>query len=480
MVRRAFIKTAALLAAGIGSVPNIARAATAKSDEKSNTPDGKIPVIKEVDVLVVGGGPAGVAAAFASARMGAKTLIVEQFNCLGGVATAGGHGHTCLYSSYGKNERVVGGIPFEMARQVKAAGYGTHNNSEADFEVEGMKIVLDKMAEDAGVELLYHTFFSESLVENGAICGAVVQSKSGRQIIRAKRIIDCTGDGDVAASAGCEFKQGDEETGACQPVTMMFTIGGVDMKAMSEFIKVEGYNMENVWKRAQAKGDMRPFQTVAMGWWRTPTRPDFLGVNFTHVTGIDTTKSADLTKATIEGRKQVCESIKVFRKYVKGLENCYLVSTPNTIGVRESRRIMGEHLLTKEDVLGMRDFEDSIGYGSFFIDIHNISGPGMDKKTVKPSPGFKYQMPYRILVPRKIDNLLVAGRCASCTHEALGSLRVMPQCGVMGQAAGVASVISLRDGVAPRKVDIKKLQAELKKQDCIIDSGDIEKSNRKT
>ena len=141
---------------------------------------------------------------------------------------------------------------------------------------------------------------------------------------------------------------------------------------------------------------------------------------------------------------------------------------------------MGEHLLTKEDVLGMRDFEDSIGYGSFFIDIHNISGPGMDKKTVKPSPGFKYQMPYRILVPRKIDNLLVAGRCASCTHEALGSLRVMPQCGVMGQAAGVASVISLRDGVAPRKVDIKKLQAELKKQDCIIDSGDIEKSNRKT
>jgi hypothetical protein len=153
-----------------------------------------------------------------------------------------------------------------------------------------------------------------------------------------------------------------------------------------------------------------------------------------------------------------------------------MVSTPNTIGTRESRRITGEYVLTKEDVLGMKNFEDSIGYGSFFIDIHNCSGIGMDKKTVKPDPGLKYQIPYRILVPEKIDNLLVAGRCVSCTHEALGSLRVMPQCGVMGQAAGVASVISLRDNVASRKVSIEKLQTELKRQDCIIDGIDIEKA----
>jgi hypothetical protein len=444
--------------------------------ETTNTQVGKNPVVKEVDILVVGGGPAGVAAGFAAARMGVKTLIVEQFNCLGGIATAGGHGHICLYSSWASKERVVGGIPFEMAKRVKAGGYGTHNNSEADFEVEGMKLVLDNMAGECGVELLYHSFFTEAIVENGTMKGAVIQNKSGRQVIHAKRIIDCTGDGDVAARAGCGFEQGEEGTGLCQPVTLMFTIGGVDIKKFSEFQQSEGYKMDAVWKRAQDNGDMRPFQSTVMGWWYTPTRPDQLGVNFTHVTGIDTTNASDLTRATIEARKQAYESIAVFRKYVGGLENCYMVSTPNTIGTRESRRITGEYVLTKEDVLGMKNFEDSIGYGSFFIDIHNCSGIGMDKKTVKPDPGLKYQIPYRILVPEKIDNLLVAGRCVSCTHEALGSLRVMPQCGVMGQAAGVASVISLRDNVASRKVSIEKLQTELKRQDCIIDGIDIEKA----
>jgi hypothetical protein len=198
-----------------------------------------------------------------------------------------------------------------------------------------------------------------------------------------------------------------------------------------------------------------------------------LGGNFTHVTRIDTTSAADLTKATIEARKQAYESIAVFRKYVGGLENCYMISTPNTIGTRESRRITGKYVLTKEDVLGMRDFEDSIGYGSFFIDIHNCSGIGMDVKTVKPPPGLKYQIPYRILVPKTVDNLLVAGRCVSCTHEALGSLRVMPQCGVMGQAAGVASVLSLRSQMTSGNVDIRALQAELKRQACIIHDNDI-------
>lgn len=431
------------------------------------------PIDKEFDVLVVGGGPAGVAAGFAAARMGAKTMIVEQFNCLGGIATAGGHGHICLYSSWASKERVVGGIPFEMAKRVKAAGYGTHNNSESDFEVEGMKLVLDNMAGECGVNLLYYSFFAEAIVENGTVKGAVIQNKSGRQVILAKRIIDCTGDGDVAARAGCEYEQGEEGSGLCQPVTLMFTIGGVDIHKFSAFQQIEGYNMAPVWKRAQANGDMRPFQSVVMGWWYTPTRPDQLGVNFTHVTGIDTTNAADLPRATIEARKQAYESIAVFRKYVGGLENCHMISTPSTIGTRESRRITGEYVLTKEDVLGMRNFDDSIGYGSFFIDIHNCSGIGMDKKTVKPAPGLKYQIPYRIIVPAKIDNLLVAGRCASCTHEALGSLRVMPQCGVMGQAAGVAAVISIRGNVTPRKVNIKELQAELRKQDCIIDETDI-------
>ncbi|MFW6303713.1 MAG: FAD-dependent oxidoreductase, partial [Candidatus Sumerlaeota bacterium] len=198
-----------------------------------------------------------------------------------------------------------------------------------------------------------------------------------------------------------------------------------------------------------------------------------VGVNFTHITHMDCTKAEDLTAATIEGRKQAYESIEVFRKYVPGMENCYMVSTPNTVGTRESRRIHGEYTLAKEDLMAEKEFGDSIGYGSFFIDIHNVDGPGMDGKTYRPHKGFKYQIPYRIIVPQDVDNLLVAGRCASADHEALGSLRVMPQCTVMGHAAGAASCLSLKVGGVPRDIDIAQLQDTLRKQQAIVTAEDI-------
>jgi len=222
---------------------------------------------------------------------------------------------------------------------------------------------------------------------------------------------------------------------------------------------------------------MRPFQDQVMGWWWTPTRPDQLGVNFTHVNFVDATSAEDLTRATVEARKQVFETVDVYRKCVPGMEGCYLVSTPNTIGVRESRRIRGDYVLTRDDLLAQAEFDDSIGYGSFFIDIHNVDGPGMDEKTYRPDAGFKYQIPYRILLPEGVDNLLVAGRCASCTHEALGSLRVMPQCGVMGQAAGTAAVLSLENGVSPRDLEVRALQQALRDQDCILDDADVARAN---
>ena len=433
-----------------------------------------LPRIHDLDVLVVGGGPAGVAAGFASARMGAKTMIIEQFNCLGGVATAGGHGHMDLYSAWNSNTRIVGGIPFEMAQRVAKTGFGVCNNSAADFEIEGMKLILEQMAEECRCELLYHTFFSDTVVDQKGVTGAVIQNKGGRQVVRAQRVIDCTGDGDVAASANCGYDQGDAEHGQCQAVTLMFTLGGVDWDRVHAFIKQEGDpTLARIWKQAQANGDMRPFQTCIMGWGRTPTRPDQVGVNFTHINFIDSTKAEDLTQATLEGRKQVFESIEVYRKYIPGMENCYLVSTPNTVGLRESRRIRGEYTLTRDDVVKQRTFGDTIGFGSYYIDIHGTTGPGMDAKKWYPRKDFRYQIPYRILVPKDVDNLLVAGRCASCDHEALGSLRVMPQCGVMGQAAGVASVLSLRDAAPPRKLNVKALQDELRHQSCILDEADI-------
>jgi len=237
--------------------------------------------------------------------------------------------------------------------------------------------------------------------------------------------------------------------------------------------------MVHVWEEAQRNGDMEPFQKNIMGFWWTPTRPDQVGINFTHITGMDSTKAEDLTAATIEGRRQAFHMIPVFRKYVSGMENCYLVSSPNTVGIRESRRIMADVVLTEQDMLAGREWDDSIGYGSFFIDIHNIDGAGMDPTEYFPPLGFKYQIPYRILVPKGVDSLLTGGRCVSVTHLALGSIRVMAQCILTGEAAGAAAALSIRQGVSPRSVNVSEVQASLRKAGGVLDENDISKANSK-
>jgi hypothetical protein len=431
-----------------------------------------IPVFDEVDVLVCGGGPAGFCAALAAARAGAKTLLVEQMNCMGGIATAGGHNHLCLYTSWGSDERVVGGIPWEMVQRTLSLGYGAYHRGNFDFELEGLKLALEHMAAEVGVKLLYHTLFADAIVSDGRVVGAFIQNKSGRQAVLAKRVVDATGDADVAASAGASFEMGRPGDGACQPATLMFTIGGVDWKRVCEF-RGDDYKLEHVWKAAQDAGDMEKFQTCIMGWWWTPTRPDQVGVNFTHLVGADCTHAGSITAATVEGRRQAFHMIPVFRKYVPGMENCYMISTAALLGTRESRRIVGRYVLTDEDILNEKTWPDSVCYGSFFIDVHNCTGPGMDAETYRPHKGFKYQIPYRCLVPRDVDNLLVAGRCISVTHRALGSTRVMPQCAALGEAAGLAAAMSVRMDVPVGEVDVAKLQDQLRRDGAIVDEKGI-------
>ncbi len=439
-----------------------------------------IEVIGSPDVLIIGGGPAGICAALAAARAGKEVVIIEQTNALGGIATSGLHGHLCLYSAWGGTERVVGGIPHELAEKTVKRGFGTYDGAQLDFEVEGFKLVLEELALEAGIKFFYYTQFSDVIMEGNRIKAVSIQSKSGRQAFTPERIIDCSGDGDVAARAGVPFEKGRPADGATQPMTLMFQLGGIDHEKVERFRKheykekygAEDSNLTKVFEEAQRNGDMEPFQNRVMGWWWTPTRPDQMGVNFTHITGGDCTDVEDLTYATVEGRRQAYHTAEVYRKYIPGMENCWVSHCAALIGTRESRRIEGCYRLTSEDVMAGKEFNDSIGYGSFFIDIHNCDGPGMDKGTWWPEKGFKYQIPYGILVPQDTENLLVAGRCVSCDHRALGSLRVMPQCMAMGQAAGTAANLSIDFQAKPADIDIKALQTDLHEQGAIISEKD--------
>lgn len=427
----------------------------------------QIPVVADVDVLVVGGGPAGIGAALSAARLGASVLIVEQFNCLGGVATSGGHNHYSQFNAWSDTStQVVGGIADEIRRKLLARGFANYDGSCLDYDLEGMKLLLDEMVADAGVSVLYYTFYCDTLMEGNTAIGGVIQNKSGRQAILAKRVIDCTGDGDAAFHAGAAFAQGRPQDGRCQPTTLMFTIGGVDWPQVDAWRT--SYQMTEVWIQAQQDGIMEPFQSVIMGFWHTDVLPDQVGVNMTHMVNIDSTKAEDLTRATIEGRRQAHHLVQVFRQVVPGMDQCYLISTAPSLGLRESRRIKGVVTLTVDDLVNRRAWADAIGYGSFFIDIHNPSGPGMGGQTWRPPKGYYYPIPYLALVPETVDNLLVAGRCISADHVALGSLRIMATCTVMGEASGTAAVLSLHEEVSPRELEPGLLGRQLKKQNAII------------
>jgi len=439
-------------------------------------PNRELSVVDTVDVLVVGGGPAGIGAALSAARLGAKTLIVEQFNCLGGVATSGGHNHFSLYTSWSQHdERIVGGVAEEMRQRVLQGGYGTYQGGCIDFDLEGLKLVLDQMVAEAGIDVLYYTFYCDTLTEGDTVTGGIVQNKSGRQAIRAYRIVDCTGDGDAAAHAGATFDQGRPEDGRCQPCTLMFTIGGVDWAQVENWRK--DYQMREVWLQAQADGIMEPFQDQIMGFWHTDVLTDQVGVNMTHLVDVDTTQARDLTWGTIEGRRQAHHLVEVFRQVVPGMEHCYLISTAPALGLRESRRIRGTVTLAAKDVMAQRVWDEAVCYGSFFIDIHNPAGPGMSGQTWRPAPGFHHQIPYGVMVPQQVDNLLVAGRCISADHMALGSTRIMSTCMALGEAAGAAAMLSLHEEVAPRDLDVSLLRAQLRRQGAVVDEAGIRALN---
>ncbi len=439
------------------------------------------------DVLVVGGGPAGICAAIAAAREGARVLMIEQNGFSGGMATAGlvGPFMTC-YDKTGET-MILRGLFEEIVTALVERGGAIHPSEVfggtpytswikvghdhcTPFDAEMLKKLLDDMLTQAKVDILYHTSFLQPVCEDGRLTGIVAMCREGSRTIGAKVVIDCTGDGDVAFRAGAPFEKGNE-MGVMQPATMFFRINHVDSEVLEaeieknrdNFYRKDGVNYRSLhWRVTQAReaGDW-PLDRVSVGLYRC-VRDDEWAVNTSRVMGVDSTDSESLTRGEITGRRQVETIMRFLRKYVPGCEDARLMASGSTLGIRESRHILGEYRLTVDDVLDGRVTEDAIALCSNSVDVHGRFGPTSNEYVAVRS-GSYYGIPYRCLVPLGVDGLLVAGRCLSADSEAAGAVRVMPPCMCMGQAAGTAAALAARHGIEPRHIDVSELTAELKK-----------------
>ncbi|GBU09774.1 dihydrolipoamide dehydrogenase [Gammaproteobacteria bacterium] len=442
-------------------------------------PQKEIPVLAQTDVLIVGGGPAGLSAAIASARTGAKTLLVERYGCLGGTLTQVGVESFAWYRHEGTIDCEGIGREFEM--RAMQAGFSRPEPQSIShvIDTEGFKHIADQILLESGASVLLHTLFADVLMDGDLIKGIIVEGKSGRQAILAERVVDCTGDADVAAAAKVPYtkRQKDQLMG----VTVMFHCAGIDVERFQTFVKNDlkptyadwGKNwtvktagkedhlfspyLEDAFSKAQAEGIIPEGSNAIAGTWSTFTNAgEACGLNMVYCFGYDATDVWDLTKAEIKGRQQALWAIDALRHYIPGFENAKLRNFGMTLGTRESRQIIGEKRVNEEYVLGEGRCEDSIGIFPEFID-----GSGY---LIIPTTGRYYQIPYGCLLPLQVENLLVAGRCISADVIAHTSMRNMMCCTVTGQGAGIAAAISFRDQVKTRNISIKNLQTELIKQ----------------
>jgi hypothetical protein len=432
-------------------------------------------------VLVAGGGPTGICAAIAAARAGAAVTLLEEKPFVGGNATLG----LPIMTFHAFNgEQIIHGIPQEVIdRLVEAGGCtghieakGAHMPSYALVDAEGMKHVGLAMLLAAGVRVLLRTFVVDTLVDANAVSGVVVAGKSGLGIFTADRIVDCSGDADVAARAGAPFVKGRPGDGGMQAMSMTFRLGNVDLdtivKHFGEGLIVGKKPEEEVPRPVRGQGTFGPWDAEVEReglfpdknhhlWWNS-FRESEVNINTTRIFGKDPTELLTLAEAEIEGRRQVHQVIGFLKRHVPGFAKAYLISTGSQIGIRETRRIVGEYTLTGEDVLEGRRFPDGVARGSYPIDIHDPSGKHWGVQFVKGKGS--YDIPYRCLVPREIEHLLVAGRCISADHQAMGSTRVMAPCMATGQAAGLAAALSVQQNVTPRTLDTDRLREALRAQ----------------
>jgi hypothetical protein len=436
-------------------------------------PARKVPLYGEYDVAVLGGGPAGIAAAVAAARAGRRTLLVERYGFLGGMGTAAGVTNFCgLHANVvGEMHRVVQGIASELLDRIDHLGglNAPHlilgKILAQAYDTAAYKIAADDLLGSHKVDILFHALGAGVVMADDTRIGALmVETKAGRQAVRANTFIDCSGDGDLAAWAGAPFEVGDNAGSMLYP-SMMFRLNGIDPdKAGDAWRTIPALMAE-----AEAAGTHRFPRKAAIV---RPQRSQIeWRVNFTQLaradgTAINGLEPDDLTRGEIDGRRQALQAFN-FLRTVPGFEQSYIVDLPPQLGIRETRRVTGGYQLSGDDVLGCTSFDDSIGVNGWPMEVH-VAGDVIFKFPPIPQSRGYNELPYRMLTPEGIDNLLVAGRCASMTHEGQSAARVSGACFAMGEAAGTAAALALAGNTIPRDIAVDRLQDQLKQHGAFI------------
>lgn len=405
------------------------------------------------DVLVLGSGPAGFAAAYTAAKNGADVILVDQCGDVGGISTSGLMSHwtgSC-------------GSPLfnEILRRSALKNEGTFKNKITNLiDPEKLKTLYLEMLDEVGCRLMLYTFAEDAICDGDKVLGATVINKSGKTDIYAKVTIDATGDGDIAAAAGAEFVLGRESDNKMQPATLMFKVGGVDYERAVFLGSFEStYETPDGELQALAKQHI-PYPAGHILTYET-TLPGIVTCNMTNAIDIDGTCAQDLTKAMLICRRQMDDIVKYLREFVPGYENCFAVSSASLIGIRETRHFKGKYTLTAEDILEARMFDDYVVKDAYFnFDVHNITGSGLDETGVQRhfSQDKGYTIPYRCLIPEVKENLLLCGRNISGTHMAHSNFRVMPICVGIGEAAGTAASISVLEGCRLNDIPAEKIR----------------------